>query len=1301
MEPDRLSPAERLALDEMLGYLNLSSGAADVRFRKHCDELYYHLDRVLEPQGEPWREMHHLLVARAAQLSASPPTGSAFADARQAEAIIDIVFRRLFESYRRFHRDVLYHQSDRSLIQPFFVAKACEAVLSVGGPWDETDRILDEAIARLDDFIGYRPVAVLRSRPRIEPYRHEWVCPLPLYLSGVGVAHGPYHDLIAGALDILRQTDEDVLRQASFDLSLLDELALDPRAYDFDHPVNKRPNYHFGQWDPHRIDRQGRYRRFVLQGVTLEAISQRLVESNSTSSPLTADERLFEASALLAGTMLMASAVCGSGPDAYDSNTTLSTLVPTIAALRDAFYERLLARLSGPHADRLQEEATRLRQPLGAARQHLNQRLARLRAKQLEHVHLALLYARMGYPEASTRQSCVVPVSSARILCDISSQLTIGHQLADRGQIDEAVQTVATIDDLLHRGIECGALVDPWNILGFQGQFSLFPAVENSVRDHRVDVLIHVMRQVFDLSVRLVGEAAASGHVQTQDVVADRLVQLAEWWDRFASVEVAGIDHVSGHEAVESSRRLSAALAAWRAAGEAAGDIAFWRGHVESFDSPKPYTLVIKALLERRDMIASRALLMHWLGQADRVPLADGANSFHDLARQWMATITADAGPNWAVVVKFFDHLEANADVLWEVPQLSSPMVANDVRHIDDGDDSDADEVDDVYGAAYDDVTYRDTTADGVEGPTMEGGRPESDFALEGEAPRIAERLSFLVTVARLWRKAASVASRTAATSCDDALCAWFERATHNESQLMSLVDSLSAQRLPEPIGTQESMVEYDRCRLVKESLLTKVILTCGEMAAARRSLLAALGAERASRAHCEGEDSFTGLAASVLRTLMKCDASHALELFPALQARLDATPVLYAPLARRGDPRRIVMAQNTLHLLHELGRLLPRAGLIAETCRLIETAEAMERHRLGAEGSVSEFDRVFETAYVSIVETLVDAMPASVDREQQLVEVLEQLTDVLLQRWASHSKSLRLSVLEKTTNREKWQKLVDFIERYGRDIFVPRFLNIGNLRAILHQGVGIYLEQLENSGDSTWKLVAELDDKISRPCAVEMLSIAMEAVVENYSEYKDFNSTTTQSDRGDLLYVLLDFLRLKASYERYAWTIKPIHLAHEVLVRRGQVSAAELWRQTITQRTSEVADWHVRRLEELIKQYGVRLPSVMDRMHERFVRTLATDRMRALIKPAIDQARQGEATTAFEMLEQEINSSTEHPTGSGLEVPDWLATLEIEADLALTERDNPSSEAVPIDCAKLLDWSDLVSQIHALKHGD
>ena len=41
--------------------------------------------------------------------------------------------------------------------------------------------------------------------------------------------------------------------------------------------------------------------------------------------------RLCEAAAVLAGTMLMASSVSGSGPDTHDSSVSLTSLLPKIA----------------------------------------------------------------------------------------------------------------------------------------------------------------------------------------------------------------------------------------------------------------------------------------------------------------------------------------------------------------------------------------------------------------------------------------------------------------------------------------------------------------------------------------------------------------------------------------------------------------------------------------------------------------------------------------------------------------------------------------------------------------------------------------------------------------------------------------------------------------------------------------------------------------------------------------------------------------------------------------------------------
>ena len=71
---------------------------------------------------------------------------------------------------------------------------------------------------------------------------------------------------------------------------------------------------------------------------------------------------MFEAAAVLAGTILMASGTTGNGPDCHNSDVTLSNLLPLIAAYRDQYYEGLLAHTTGPHGDRRHER------PCGAAR---------------------------------------------------------------------------------------------------------------------------------------------------------------------------------------------------------------------------------------------------------------------------------------------------------------------------------------------------------------------------------------------------------------------------------------------------------------------------------------------------------------------------------------------------------------------------------------------------------------------------------------------------------------------------------------------------------------------------------------------------------------------------------------------------------------------------------------------------------------------------------------------------------------------------------------------------------------------
>ena len=313
------------------------------------------------------------------------------------------------------------------------------------------------------------------------------------------------------------------------------------------------------------------------------------------------------------------------------------------------------------------------------------------------------------------------------------------------------------------------------------------------------------------------------------------------------------------------------------------------------------------------------------------------------------------------------------------------------------------------------------------------------------------------------------------------------------------------------------------------------------------------------------------------------------------------------------------------------------------------------------------------------------------------LVECLEQATESLLRQWLAHSRTLRLSTLERIGDDKSWRAVVGFIERYGRDLFTQQFLHLGNLRAILHQGVDRWLARLEEQPDEDQPLLLlrELGTKLSRAQAVKHLSLVIEAVAENYAEYRDYNSTTTQSDRGDLLYTLLDFLRLRVQYDRVAWHLKPVLAAHSTLVRRGRSAAAETWRRAIAQRTAELADTLQGRCAELRDEYAMRLPTITDRIAERFVQPLTIDRARALVKPAMNEARpaphpqpsrrpssgtssESESnSTAFELLEQEVEELAQEPTGVGLDVPAWLVGLEQEVEQECRVRsylDNPNT---------------------------
>lgn len=186
-----------VALPALLGYLNFAEGRPDPRFQKNIHDAYAFVAE--RGSAKPWDDLHAILQARLLDLNLSG--SAAFADASQAEAVLRLAFDHVLTAYRAHHRDLLAHQDDTYLFQPFFLARVCEAVLNQRGPWNEVERIVKGTLKQLNDYVGHRPIAVLENNRRGEIYSHERIRPVPLYLRGVGVSHETYHELIETVLE--------------------------------------------------------------------------------------------------------------------------------------------------------------------------------------------------------------------------------------------------------------------------------------------------------------------------------------------------------------------------------------------------------------------------------------------------------------------------------------------------------------------------------------------------------------------------------------------------------------------------------------------------------------------------------------------------------------------------------------------------------------------------------------------------------------------------------------------------------------------------------------------------------------------------------------------------------------------------------------------------------------------------------------------------------------------------------------------------------------------------------------------
>jgi len=411
-------------------------------------------------------------------------------------------------------------------------------------------------------------------------------------------------------------------------------------------------------------------------------------------------------------------------------------------------------------------------------------------------------------------------------------------------------------------------------------------------------------------------------------------------------------------------------------------------------------------------------------------------------------------------------------------------------------------------------------------------------------------------------------------------------------------------------------------------------------------------------------------------------DTDRILAAFDELVEYFSERSTLYVPLSKDGSPRDIVEARATQTAMLDLLRSLPDLGLIVPTYELTRTALDMERNQPSLPGAVTEYDEIFEVAFTSTVQAVTQSITdyqthlrdsgrpeneVADQSESVLFDCVEMLTESMLVLWLKHSQTLRLSVLEKVHKKERWQETVEFIKQYGKDLLTQNFLHVGNIRAILHQGVAQWLVQVADSHDPPdLVLFKELRTKLPLKKAAKQLSLVLEAVLENFNEYRDYNTTTTQSDSGELLYIFLDFVVLRTKYDRVCWKLNPVVWAHRILVRKQQTNVARMWRRSLKLRVGNEAKRYIAMLEEMRRKHSIQMSSVGRRIEGKFGSDMQIDRLTALVKPAMCETGKKKADRAFSMLKQEAQAFSRTTIGVGVDLPPWLAALEHEVQQRL-----------------------------------
>src|SRR5262245_24154387 len=100
-------------VEQVLGFLNFSSGTSDPQFLANVNALFGQI--ALETTGKIQRPVWKRLGQRLREsLEALTQVSPTFRDAEQAASVLALVFESTLPAYRQFHADSLFHHTDET-----------------------------------------------------------------------------------------------------------------------------------------------------------------------------------------------------------------------------------------------------------------------------------------------------------------------------------------------------------------------------------------------------------------------------------------------------------------------------------------------------------------------------------------------------------------------------------------------------------------------------------------------------------------------------------------------------------------------------------------------------------------------------------------------------------------------------------------------------------------------------------------------------------------------------------------------------------------------------------------------------------------------------------------------------------------------------------------------------------------------------------------------------------------------------------------------------------------------------------